>query len=81
MNMIQQQNDFNDLEYICKCASARFNIEDFQQRLNERLRKLHYYEWIHFNGADSDDAQQKIMCSNSEEDFIAIDLGDFNCES
>ena len=82
MNMTrQQQNDFNDLELICSNVSERFNVNEFSQRLKERLHTLHYYEWIYFNGVDSYDAQQKTMCSNSEEDFIAIDLGDFNCES
>ena len=45
-------------------------------RLKARLEKLHFYEYVFFNGRDSDDARRIKPCANDEREFIKLELED-----
>ena len=45
-------------------------------KLRSRLEKLHFYEYVFFNGRDSDDARRIKLCTNDEREFIKLELED-----
>lgn len=60
----------NSRDRNCSCAYEAC------EKLKARLDKLHFYEYVFFNGRDSNDARRIKSCTNDEREFIKLDLED-----
>ena len=80
MSIDQQAHDFKLI------GTLEDIIEDYDNyssdthniccKLKERLHKLHFYEWVFFNGRDSDEARRLKSCKNDERELIELNLND-----
>ena len=73
--MKKDRNDFELLDDIESCISSSYDTAyNACSALRQRLEKLHFYEYVYFNGRDSDEARRLKPCMNDERDFIKLDL-------
>lgn len=72
----QQTHDFRLMSTIEDYVSHNIDKHNICNELKERLHKLHFYEWVFFNGRDSDDARRLKPCTNDEREFIELDLNE-----
>lgn len=70
----QQTYDF----MMIRTIEDYVNIDEHNicNKLKERLHKLHFYEWVFFNGRDSDEARRLKPCTNDERELIELDLNE-----
>ena len=73
---MRSNDDFDLLDDIRRHLSYSDEAYEACDKLRDRLEKLHFYEYVFFNGRDSDDARRIKPCMNDEREFIKLDLED-----
>ena len=70
--------DFDLVDTIASCFKNRnyYGADDACDKLRSRLKKLHFYEYVFFNGRDSEEARRLKPCTNDERELIKLDLED-----
>jgi len=69
-------DDFDLLDDIRRHLSYSDEAHEVCDKLRNKLKMLHFYEYVYFNGRDSDDARRIKPCVNDEREFIKLDLED-----
>lgn len=69
-------DDFDLLDDIRRHLSYLDEAHEACDKLRDRLEKLHFYEYVYFNGRDSEEARRIKSCANDEREFIKLDLED-----
>lgn len=69
-------DDFDLLDDIRRHLSYSDEAHEAYDKLRDRLEKLHFYEYVYFNGRDSEEARRLKPCMNDERQFIKLDLED-----
>ena len=73
---MRSNDDFNLLDDIRRHLSYSDEAHEACDKLQARLEKLHFYEYVYFNGRDSNEARRLKSCMNDERDFIKLELED-----
>ena len=63
-------DDFDLLDDIRRHLSYSDEAHDARDKLRDRLEKLHFYEYVYFNGRDSEEARRLKPCMNDERECI-----------
>lgn len=61
-------------KFILDKSSSYDPIRDTLKELELKIKHWSYYEWVFFNGVDSDDAKRHIRTTNDPEDLLKHDL-------